>query len=116
MRSVDDIAMVCHEANRAYCATIGDNTQLPWEQAPDWQRESAINGVKSFIADPLAPIFQTHNNWMREKLENGWQYGEVKDEINKTHPCLVPFEKLPADQKIKDLLFHNIAFALMQEG
>jgi len=25
------IAKVCHEVNRAYCAGIGDNSQVPWE-------------------------------------------------------------------------------------
>lgn len=42
----EDIAKVCHEANRAYCAGIGDHSQKSWEESPDWQRTSAINGVK----------------------------------------------------------------------
>ena len=32
------------EINRAYCAALGDTSQLPWDQAPEWQRQSAING------------------------------------------------------------------------
>ncbi len=44
--TIESIAKICHEANRAYCATIGDASQLPWEESPDWQRQSAINGVK----------------------------------------------------------------------
>jgi len=28
-----NIAKVCHEANRAYCESIGDNSQLSWEDA-----------------------------------------------------------------------------------
>jgi hypothetical protein len=30
-----DIAKVCHETNRAYCETLGDNSQPPWEEAPE---------------------------------------------------------------------------------
>ena len=30
-----DIAQICHAANRAYCQLLGDNSQLPWSEAPD---------------------------------------------------------------------------------
>jgi len=38
-------ARIAHEANRVWCAENGDNSQPSWDNAPDWQRESAINGV-----------------------------------------------------------------------
>jgi hypothetical protein len=41
-----DIARVCHEVNRAYCTSLGDESQLPWDSAPQWQKDSAINGVR----------------------------------------------------------------------
>jgi hypothetical protein len=45
----DAITIACaraaHEANRAYCLALGDETQAPWHDAPDWQKESAIEGV-----------------------------------------------------------------------
>ena len=44
------IAEVAHEANRAYCNSLGDDSQKEWEEAPDWQRQSAIKGVE-FIRD-----------------------------------------------------------------
>jgi hypothetical protein len=43
--SIDQIAQIAHEVNRAYCKATGDNSQMPWEEAPDWQIASAINGV-----------------------------------------------------------------------
>jgi len=46
---IEQIATVCHEANRAYCATLGDSSQLPWNEAPDWQRESARKGVEFHV-------------------------------------------------------------------
>ena len=42
----EQIARVAHEANRAYCLSLGDPSQLPWEEAPDWAKESAIDGVR----------------------------------------------------------------------
>lgn len=35
---------------------------------------------------------------MANKIADGWKYGEAKDPEAKTHPCLVPFDKLPEFQ------------------
>jgi hypothetical protein len=40
------IAQVCHEANRAWCEVNGDTSQKPWNEAEQWQRDSAIKGVE----------------------------------------------------------------------
>jgi hypothetical protein len=112
---VEEIARVCHEANRAYCRSLGDITQLNWTMAPGWQRESAINGVKFNIANPDAPASASHDNWLKEKLENGWTYGPVKDADAKTHPCCVSYEELPVEQRRKDALFKAIVAALTAE-
>ena len=45
MSPVTAIARVCHEANWAYCESQGDHSQAPWDEAPEWQRQSAVNGV-----------------------------------------------------------------------
>lgn len=102
------IARIAHEANKAYCESLGDFSQQPWDYVPQWQIESAINGVKFHLQNPDATPEDTHNNWMEEKIDNGWKYGVVKDKYEKTHPCLVPYEYLPDKQRIKDILFANI--------
>ncbi len=107
-----DIARVCHEANRAYCESIGDRSQKPWGEAPEWQIASALNGVKFHIANPDAGDAASHQNWMVEKLRDGWKHGAAKDETAKTHPCLVPFDHLPPEQQAKDRLFRAIVHAL----
>ena len=108
----EDIARVCHEANRAYCLSLGDTTQKPWDEAPEWQKKSAINGVEFHINNPQAGVAASHRNWMKEKLDNGWKWGPEKDESKKEHPCLTPFHRLPAAQQMKDFLFHNIVHTL----
>jgi hypothetical protein len=108
--SVDQIAKVAHEANRAYCEGIGDNSQLRWEDAPDWQRESAINGVKLHLASDLPPS-SSHDAWLAEKKATGWKYGPVKSAEDKEHPCIVSFDELPMAQKVKDYLFSSIVRA-----
>ncbi len=106
------IARVCHEANRAYCATLGDVSQLPWQDAPDWQRESAESGVRFHLETPGALASASHDKWMDEKLAAGWSYGKTKDAAAKTHHCLVPFDQLPREQQLKDVLFAAIVKAL----
>lgn len=107
------IAQVCHEANRAYCITIGDNSQPRWEDAPEWQTDSAISGVQKIAAGEITAPEQSHEGWSAHKLADGWKYGEVKDPEAKTHPCLVPFGQLPLEQQMKDKLFFAIATALL---
>lgn len=106
------IAEVCHEANRTFCDALGDHSPLSWDSAPEWQRTSAINGVLFNLANPEAPPSASHDNWLEEKRNSGWKYGEVKDEEKKEHPCFVPYEKLPEEQKAKDHLFKAIVGAL----
>ena len=111
----DHIARVCHEANRAYCKAIGDDSQLPWADAPQWQRDSAIKGVQFINVNPDAPPSASHESWLEEKRATGWVYGAVKDPnaIPPTHPCFVPYDELPVEQRAKDYIFGAIARALL---
>jgi hypothetical protein len=111
---LEQIARVAHEVNLAYCLAIGDKTQKPWEEAPEWQRESAINGVKFHIANPNASPAASHANWLAEKKEQGWKFGPIKNVTRKEHPCFMPYNELPQDQRVKDYLFSAVVRALAQ--
>lgn len=104
---IEQIAALCHEVNRAYCASVGDNSQQSWDDAPEWQRESAVNGVKFHLENETTPE-DSHISWMKEKVDSGWVYGEIKDSVKKTHPCIVPYNQLPQVQRGKDYLFKAI--------
>ena len=109
---VEDIAKICHIANKALCENVGDFTQNIWDLAPAWQKDSAINGVKFHLNNPHAPASSSHNEWMKEKVDAGWKYGPVKDPEKKEHPCIVDFDKLPPEQQAKDYLFKSIVHGL----
>jgi hypothetical protein len=106
------IAQVAHEVNRAYCASIGDDSQPSWADAPDWQRASALAGVEMHLANPGATPEQSHESWLAQKTADGWTYGEVKDAKLKQHPCFLPYADLPAAQKSKDYLFRAVVHAM----
>ena len=109
---IENIAMVCHEVNRAYCAALGDDSQQSWGNCPQWQRESAKIGVALHMAKPEAGPAASHESWLAEKERDGWKYGEVKDANAKTHPCFMPFKDLPREQQAKDFIFRAIVLAI----
>jgi hypothetical protein len=113
--TIEKIAQVAHEINRAFCQSIGDGSQSFWEDAPEWQKSSAINGVKFHLENPDASPSASHENWLKQKTEEGWKYGAVKNPETKEHPCFVPYEQLPTEQKSKDYLFKQVIHSLKNE-
>jgi hypothetical protein len=110
--TVENIAKVAHELNRAYCQSIGDLTQPTWEEAPEWQRTSAITGVNFHLNNPEASPSSSHESWLKQKEEEGWTYGPVKDAELKQHPCYVPYDQLPIAQQSKDFIFRQTVHSL----
>lgn len=111
----EEIGRVCHEANTAYCIVVGEPPPPHWDDAPTWMKESTLRGVRFAVENPEAPPSAQHDQWLAEKLEQGWKYGPVKDATAKTHPCCLPYEKLPQEQQRKDLLFKLIVMSLTAE-
>jgi hypothetical protein len=108
-RIIEACARAAHEANLAYCYAIGDTSQLPWEVAPGWQKDSARKGVRVALAG--ATPEQSHESWLAEKRATGWVYGPVKDVEKKEHPCMVPYAELPEAQRRKDALYLSVVRA-----
>ncbi len=111
---ITQVAMVCHETNRAYCESVGDTSQKSWHEAEQWQRESAINGVRFKLDNPAALPSAQHDAWRADKVKDGWVYGPVKDVAAKTHPCIIPYDGLPVEQKLKDYLFQAVVGAFVK--
>lgn len=113
---ITKIAKACHEINRAYCQALGDSSQPAWEDAPQWQKESIFTGVRLHLGDPEASPSASHESWLKMKTAEGWVHGKTKDPEKKTHPCMVPFDKLPADQQAKDFIFRAVVHAMVAAG
>jgi len=52
------------------------------------------------LAEKMAK--NVHEVWADSRLAEGWCYGEERDDTNKTHPCLIPYEELPEEEKEYD--------------
>lgn len=103
--TLEQAAKTAHEANRILCQALGDDSQPKWDDAPQWQKDSAIAGVRQILRDPRTTPKQSHAGWLAQKQADGWKYGPVKDPEKKEHPCFVPYEELPAQQRLKDYMF-----------
>jgi hypothetical protein len=108
--TLDQIAHVCHEANRALQIELQEPPSPHFPEAPEWMVASAVAGVQA--AQRGATPEQLHASWSELKRSEGWVYGPVKDFEAKTHPCLVPYAELPDAQRAKDVLFGAVVRAL----
>lgn len=106
-----EIARVAHEVNKAYCEALGDNSQPSWDDAPQWQRDSAAMGVELHASGDHGPE-ASHASWMAQKVAEGWVYGTEKNPELKQHHCIVPFADLPQAQQAKDFIFRGVVHAL----
>lgn len=52
------------------------------------------------LAEEMAK--NVHEVWSAGRMADGWTYGEKRDDVRKTHPCLVPYEELPESEKEYD--------------
>lgn len=52
------------------------------------------------LAERLAE--NTHDVWAKERLAQGWKYGPCRRDDTKEHPCLLPYEMLPEEEKVYD--------------
>ena len=89
-------AKVCHSINNEVCRLNGEQ-QIDWEEAPEYMKKGLIEALKRGESPEVG-----HEQWMKNRLENGWTLGPVKDVEKKTSPCLIPYSELPYDQRVKD--------------
>lgn len=108
------IAAAAHEANAAYCRSVGDDSQPSWADAPQWQKDSAVAGVRMHFENSDASPRDSHESWLAHKEADGWAWGETKSPEHKLHPCMVPYDDLPPEQQAKDDIFVGVVKTLLE--
>ncbi len=53
---------------------------------------------------PLAELLaaNTHEVWGRGRYQEGWRYGDQRDDGKRLTPCMVPYDQLPEPEKDYD--------------
>ena len=55
------------------------------------------------LNEPVEQIAENvHDVWAQNRMEQGWVYGEERNDELKHHPCLVPYSELPETEKVYD--------------
>ena len=109
--SIEVATRVCHEAIRALQKATGDPEPVPsWEAATEEQRRSTMVSVSRALAG--ASPEEVHDEWRADRDAAGWTWGPVKDSDARRHPCLIPYDQLPAVEQTKDKLFLAVVAAL----
>lgn len=70
-------------------------TPIPID-ATDVQLPQELNALVEVVAKNV------HEVWAQSRIEQGWTYGETRSDALKQHPCLVPYEDLPEEEKAYD--------------
>mgnify|MGYP001568524116 CR=1 FL=1 len=109
---IEDIAAICYEVNRAYSKMYDNSVQIDWELAPAWAKRNVCDGVKFVLSKTDCTPQQWHEFWCKEKKDEGWQYGKEHLLVLKTHPCILPWDKLSKEQKHKAQIFVSTVNAL----
>ena len=105
MITPEQIAEITHNAITSYCHIVAGTDSIFWDQLSIDLKGSTISGVNKVLENPDISAEDLHNEWVKYKISQGWTYGEIRDSSRKIHNCLVPYQDLPKEEKIKDLLF-----------
>lgn len=64
--------------------------------------EINLDGNLEDLTEAIAE--NAHDIWARARMDEGWTYGPVRDDVNKRHPDLVPYAQLSESEKEYDRL------------
>ena len=73
---------------------------LPIGSANGKPIKNLVKEVGEKVIEELAEI--EHGRWNVEKLLSGWKYGPVRDNNQRIHPLILPWDILPESEKWKD--------------
>lgn len=69
---------------------------------PDPIDTSMIELPQEIIAIGEKLAKNIHDTWAAQRYADGWQYGPERNDQQKQHPCLIPYEELSEEEKTYD--------------
>lgn len=85
---------------KSVCLPSPAEDPLSYKPKPIDTSAAALNEEILKLTELLAK--NAHDIWARQRLAEGWRYGPIRDDAEKQHPCLVPYEDLPESEKQYD--------------
>ena len=75
------------------------DSDLPWDEAPDWVKRVAKKMATFALEKPGASQEETHRHWATWLREEGWVYDTMESERLRTHPMLKAYRELTPEQQ-----------------
>ena len=73
----------------------GDHKPMPVDTSPEELPEE-LDRLAEMIAKNV------HEVWAEGRMKDGWTYGSQRNDTERKHPCLVPYEELSEEEKAYD--------------
>jgi hypothetical protein len=99
------VAALASQIANAIRLVNGEDELESFDMLSAKEQTARAQNVKAVIDDPGLSQEAQHVEWVKLMVSLGWRWGEVTDQKNKIHNCLVSYEDLPFLQKLKDHLF-----------
>ena len=71
-------------------------------------KQGDVELIAEFCHEANKAICESFGDFSQSSWDNAAQWQDEKNADKKTHPCLVPYENLPAHQRAKDAIFNVI--------
>jgi hypothetical protein len=116
MRPWDTVSPDVHEENQKQATDIKAKLDaVGYELVPRSRAARTDLTLSEEQVEKLA--IAEHDRWMQSRVGLGWRYGERRDDEKKLHPCIVPWDRLPPEEKAKDYdIVRNIPTLLLMAG
>lgn len=106
---VDKVFAYVHEINRAIRYINGQDPGPVLENMKELN-PAKYAGIRKEVEDRLyremgMSAEMQHQRWIYAKLLDGWTYGPKEDSEKKMHPSMRSFRDLPAEERLKDVVF-----------
>lgn len=72
------------------------------DYTPEPMDLSSVDLPESLIQLSERIAENVHEVWAKARMDEGWTYSGKRDDIHKKHPCLVPYDELPEEEKEYD--------------
>jgi hypothetical protein len=108
----EQLARLCHEADRVLCGLQGDARVLPWDLLDEGAQDELVASVREILETPEVSDEARYLRWASRQRAQGWVYGPVRSVPKKVDPGLLDYGALPSERRVRWSLFAAIVRSL----
>ena len=82
------------------CHRKETNMKQPYIPQPIDVSRIELPAAQAPLTEELAR--NVHEEWAATRIAQGWRFGPERNDARKEHPCLIPYEELPEEERTYD--------------